>query len=148
MFALNQAEEFFAEKYDNVIQLMANCPIRDAACIKDMYDEHCRKNHEFSISCFKFGWMNPWWALKKDQDGRGERVFEGTFVRSQDLPDLYCPTGAIWIAQTESLKRDQSFYGEGHRFLEIPWQQAVDIDSAEDLVFATCVAEFIKQNKQ
>ncbi len=147
LFALEQAEDYFGEKYENVVQLMANCPLRDDQCIKRVFEEHCTKNHEFSISCFKFGWMNPWWALKVDQEGNGKRLIENTYIRSQDLPELYCPTGAVWIAKTESLKRDKSFYGSQHKFVEITWQQAVDIDSEDDLIFAECVSSYMKKVK-
>ena len=145
--ALEQAENYFNEKYDNVVQLMANCPLRNAECISELFKKHCQSNNEFSLSCFKFGWMNPWWALKVDKNGNGEKLWDGTFIRSQDLPDLFCPTGAVWIAKTESLKRDKSFYGQGHKFLEISWQQAVDIDCDEDMIFASCVADFIEKIK-
>ena len=90
--------------------------------------------------------MNPWWALKVDENGNGERLFSGAFVRSQDNPELYCPTGAIWIARTESLKKDKTFYGQGHKFFEIPWQLAVDIDTEDDLIFAECVSEHMKKS--
>ena len=47
--------------------------------------------------------------------------------------DLYCPTGAIWIANTEALMGTKSFYGPGYRFYPMPWKKAIDIDDYEDL---------------
>ena len=145
--ALLQAESFYNETYQHVCQLMANCPLRTTQNILDMWAFHEQNHHEFSLSCFKFGFMNPWWALKLDADGTGKRLFENTFVRSQDLPELYCPTGAIWLAKAASLKRDRSFYGQNHKFFEIPWENAVDIDNEEDIVFADIIAEYL-QKKQ
>ena len=62
--------------------------------------------------------------------------------RSQDLPDLYCPTGAIWIAKTKDLIRSKTFYGEGYCFEEINWINAIDIDDYEDLEFAKISKKF------
>lgn len=60
--------------------------------------------------------------------------------RSQDLDDLYCPTGSIWVAKLSNLLKDGTFYGKGHRFSEIPWESAVDIDDWPDLAFAQKIA--------
>ena len=87
--------------------------------------------------------MNPWWALKLDSDGTGTKLFDNTFIRSQDLPELYCPTGAIWCAKVDNLKEDRTFYGKDHKFFEIPWQNAVDIDDKEDFSFALSVLNSI-----
>ena len=71
------------------------------------------------------------------ETGEHEPMFpEALSVRSQDLDDLYCPTGSIWTAKLSSLVKDGTFYGKGHRFLEIPWESAVDIDDWSDLEFA------------
>ncbi len=143
--ALIQAEEYFGERYDHVVQLMANCPLKTTQNLLDIFNFHMSNNNTFSLSVFKFGWMNPWWALSVDNQGKGEKLFKNTFVRSQDLPDLFCPTGAIWVAQAAALKKEKNFYGTGHRFFEIPWENAVDIDNQEDFDFAECVLNYLKQ---
>ena len=144
--ALIQAEEYFNETYDHVVQLMANCPLKTSRNIKDIFDCHITKQHNYTLSVFKFGWMNPWWALKLDSDGTGTKLFDNTFIRSQDLPELYCPTGAIWCAKVDNLKEDRTFYGKDHKFFEIPWQNAVDIDDKEDFSFALSVLNSMKMN--
>ena len=79
----------------------------------------------------------PWWALKLSEDGRGESIFpEALKKRSQDLPDLYCPTGAIWFANREELIKNKSFYMKNTRYEEISWISAVDIDEYDDLKMA------------
>lgn len=135
--AINQAEAFYNEKYDIVIQLMANAPLRDETDILNHYKIFLKEKRTFQISSFKFGWMNPWWAFKMDQNGNGEWIMkEGIGKRSQDLEDLYCPTGVIWIAEVGALKKANTFYGPGFVFCEINWKHAVDIDNVDDLEFA------------
>lgn len=138
--AIHQAETYYNEKYDVVIQLMANAPTRDENDIIDHYKNFVESKKTFQISSFKFGWMNPWWAFKINKNGSHEWMLEqGIGKRSQDLEELFCPTGAIWIAKVEALKKIGTFYGPEYSFCEINWKHAVDIDNFEDLEFAKAV---------
>lgn len=135
--ALGQAEAHWGEHYDHVSQLMANCPLRSAADIRDSVANFLRRGAQFQISCFRFGWMNPWWAARLDDGQRPDYLFpQERTARSQDLPHLYCPSGAIWIAGCEPLRKRGSFYGPGHIMHPISWMSAMDIDDTEDLAMA------------
>ncbi len=143
--ALTQAKEYWEEEYDIVVQLMANCPLRDANDIVKSVEYFESEDVDFQISCFKYGWMNPWWAAKLGSKGEPEPIFQDALSeRSQDLPELYCPTGATWIASTSALMSSHNFYGKGHTFFPMNWSHAVDIDDYDDLVFAESVAMFLK----
>jgi N-acylneuraminate cytidylyltransferase len=81
--------------------------------------------------------MNPWWAGKLKDRYKPESISpEALKARSQDLPDLFCPTGAIWIARISELLKTDTFYGPDYTMYPIPWQHAVDIDDMEDLKMA------------
>lgn len=133
--ALEVLESEFDETYDMVVQLMANCPLRDYTEITKATEFFETNGHNFQISCFQYGWMNPWWAHRLDNDMKAKPLFteEMKGKRSQDLDSLYCPTGAIWIAQTAALIQSKSFYGEDYRFFPMSWRKALDIDDYEDL---------------
>lgn len=138
--ALQQAMDHWHEAYATVVQLMANCPLRDAADIRRSISTFDARRRSFQISCFRFGWMNPWWATKLDNEGNPERLFpEAASERSQDLPELFCPTGAVWIGKTDLFLESRSFYGDDHRFEPLSWKSAVDIDDQDDLEFARAV---------
>ena len=84
--------------------------------------------------------MNPWWAAKINKDGSPDWLYpDGIVKRSQDLDDLYCPTGVIWIANIKKLLKSNTFYGPGHKFCELNWKSAVDIDDYDDLEFAKAI---------
>ncbi len=130
-------QNIWEEEIDVVTQLMANCPLRTSEVIITFLDKFDELGAPFLLSCFKFGWMNPWWSLRKTETGEYEPMFpKALSVRSQDLDDLYCPTGSIWMAKLSSLEKDGTFYGNGYRFSEIPWESAIDIDDWSDLEFA------------
>ena len=133
--ALLQAEKYYGP-YDIVIQLMANCPLRGVNEIDSAIESFFESEHESQISFFKFGWMNPWWAHTINQGIPSALFKDAGHKRSQDLDDLYCPTGAIWICQSEVLKRDKTFYSANYRAHKMNWVSAMDIDDYEDLKMA------------
>ena len=145
--ALIQAEAYWGETYDSVTQLMPNCPLRNSGDIQTAFKAFESGKRQAQISCFKFGWMNPWWAFELSPAGVGTAKFPSALKsRSQDLPSLYCPTGAIWIASSQSLKSHRSFYMPGHTFEPIPWISAVDIDDESDLEFARFILSKLKDS--
>jgi N-acylneuraminate cytidylyltransferase len=143
--ALDQIRIVLGEEYDVVCQLMANCPLRGAEDILSAHAAFDGASADFQISCTRFGWLNPWWALKLDGAGAGTRLFpEQALLRSQDQQPLYCPTGAIWMARAAQLASAGTFYGPGHRFEPMPTLSAIDIDDEHDLEFAR--AAYILRN--
>ena len=145
--ALRQAEQYWGEEFDVVSQLMANCPLRDAEDIRAAVQNFIIRGAESQICSFRFGWMNPWWAVKLDEQGRPDYLFpDARGARSQDLPPLYCPSGAIWVARGSVLKSAKTFYAPGHIFYSLSWMSAMDIDDAEDLEMAN--ACFLIKKKQ
>lgn len=144
--ALQQAMEYWQEDYSLVVQLMANCPLRTSADIEAAVASFEQSSRSAQISCFEYGWMNPWWATKLDEAGRPTKLFPEAFAsRSQDLPKLYCPTGAIWISSTTTLLTHKTFYSPDHAFEPMSMKSAMDIDDYTDLQFAQALSI---QNKQ
>jgi len=147
--ALNQAEDFWGCRFDVVTQLMANCPLRDSEDIIRAVKNFDHDHHPSQISCFRFGWMNPWWAVKLDAQGLPNYLFpEARSARSQDLPPLFCPSGAIWIARTQTLISEKTFYVPGHTLYPLSWVSAMDIDDAEDMEMAKACFLIKQQSKQ
>lgn len=125
-----------------VAQLMANCPLRTAADVRDSYTAFRERQVVAQISVTRFGWQNPWWAFQQEADGVLIPLFpERTTQRSQDLPSLVCPTGAIWWARADVLRRERTFHVAGRVGWEMPWARGVDIDTEEDWAFAAALLE-------
>lgn len=135
--AMLQAELHWGERYDVVAQLMANCPLRTARDIRDAVAAFDAGAAPAQISAFRFGWMNPWWAARLQVDGQPDWLFpEARIARSQDLPPLYCPSGALWLARRDDFLAGGSFYLPGHTLHPMDWMSAMDIDDEADLTMA------------
>jgi pseudaminic acid cytidylyltransferase len=129
-------------RFDHVAQLMANCPLRTAEDIRASHAQFLESGAETQISVMEYGWMNPWWAMTSDDRHALSPIFKDmTTMRSQDQPRLLCPTGVIWWAGAEALRRHGTFYAPGYRGWTIPWQRGVDIDSEDDWQMAELLME-------
>jgi CMP-N-acetylneuraminic acid synthetase len=125
------------ERFEAVCQLMANCPLRDSEDVEGSYRCFEASGAEAQISTSRYGFLNPWWALQQGDDGRLKPLFaEELKARSQDLPELYCPNGAIWWAQSTELRRGRTFHLPGCTGFELCWQHAMDIDTDDDWALA------------
>jgi N-acylneuraminate cytidylyltransferase len=145
--ALDQIADTLGEQYETVVQLMANCPLRDASHVKTSIAAFDHLGATFQISCVRFGWLNPWWAVRRNEDGSALPLFPDAFgKRSQDLDPLFSPTGAIWIARSAALRQYKTFYGPRHRYEPLPWSAGVDIDEEDDLAFARA-AYFVSRER-
>ena len=71
--------------------------------------------------------------MRRNEEFRLKPLFPDEMKqRSQDLPELFCPTGAIWWASAEALRREKTFYMKDQTGWEMPWQRGMDIDTPED----------------
>tara|TARA_A100001388_G_C28693709_1_gene462611 strand:- start:97 stop:774 length:678 start_codon:yes stop_codon:yes gene_type:complete len=137
LHALEQSEKYFGEQYENITQLMPNCPFRSSETIKDFHDTYLSENTETLLSCMDFGWLKPWWAFSLDENNKAQFLFpEKMSLRSQELESLYTVSGAIWITRPNVLKKYKTFYTPNAQFLPISSLAAADIDTYNDLSFA------------
>ncbi len=129
------------ERFAQVAQLLPNCPLRDAGDVRASLAAFEASDAEFQISVTRYGWLDPWWAMQIGDGGRLEPLFPDALARrSQDLAELFCPTGAVWWARTAALRRAGTFYGEGVRGFPLAWRHAVDIDDEDDFAMAEALA--------
>lgn len=120
-----------------VAQLMPNCPLRNGEDIVASHRSFESSCAESQISVVRYGWQNPWWAMRRDEQCRLEPLFTmESSARSQDLPELFCPTGAIWWARAEALRSAKTFHLKNRTGWEIPWQRGIDIDTFDDWAMA------------
>jgi len=128
--------------YGIVAQLMPNCPLRTVDDIVASYQYFMDSKALSQISVTKYGWQNPWWAIKKDESGYLTPLFpEQLKQRSQDLPEIFCPTGAIWWIQADVLRQYKTFHCENKTGWEISWDHGIDIDTEDDWQLAELLME-------
>lgn len=120
-------------RFDSIAQLMPNCPLRTAGDILASYAQFEATGCNSQISVVKFMSQTPWWAVTRDEYFALKPIFASHILaRSQDLPELFCPTGAVWWARTAALRQAKTFHTPDRTGWQIPWERAIDIDTPED----------------
>jgi CMP-N-acetylneuraminic acid synthetase len=128
------------QRFAHVAQLMANCPLRTAEDVRASYAAFRERPEVPQLSVMKFASGSAWWAAEL-HEGEMEFVFADRISqRSQDLPRLVCPTGAVWWTSTAELAARHGFYGGPVRGWEIPWERGIDIDDETDWLLAEALA--------
>jgi CMP-N-acetylneuraminic acid synthetase len=120
-------------RFTSVAQLMPNCPLRDADDVRASYEQFVESRSCAQLSVARFGWQTPWWAMRRGDDFTLAPLFpQEAVMRGQDLPPLFCPTGAIWWARAETLREAGTFHVPGRTGWEIDPVHAIDIDTEDD----------------
>ncbi len=128
--ALNQ----IPETYDYLVLLQPTSPLR---VVEDI-DGAIEKCHASGAPACVTGCeptKSPYWMFHL---GDGETMTpviesEGLKTRRQDLPKVFAPNGAVFLAQIPWYREHLTFYGPGTVAYMMPPERSVDVDSALDL---------------
>lgn len=120
--------------YDYVVLLQPTSPLRiaadiDAACLTL---ESRRTPACVSVSLVD---QSPYWMCQIAADGRVIPLFgsEMRGARRQDLPAVYAPNGAVYVADIAWLRRTRTFITDETVAYLMPPERSLDIDTAADL---------------
>jgi len=89
----------------------------------------------------------PHWAVHESEEGYLREFFETSSLwgekpdRSQDLPDLFYPNGAIFAATTEAWHKHKSFYTSETVGYKMPPERSFDIDEPWELELIRSIME-------
>lgn len=126
---------------DFVFQLLPTCPLRGPEIIDQFWSDFMNlQEPRIAMSCASPLGLNPNWAIERNGDGSFIRLDPVRWgQRSQDLPSIYFPSGAIWCAETKELLAAGSFHSASSNFIEIPAVAAFDIDTLNEFKFAEII---------
>jgi len=128
-----------------VVLLQPTSPLRTFQDIDSAVKLFLNKKCRSVISVFEAE-ANFWWAMEiKKSYLKPFFTWEKFFARSQDLPKVYTPNGAIYISTPEILKKYKSFYIKNEILPYImPKERSIDIDYEIDFK----LAELIIKNEE
>lgn len=123
-------------------QLLPCCPLRTSRSILEHMTVFLDENRLFQLSLQPYISTYPQWAMKREANGLlnsswSKKPLVGP---SQDLEDLYCPSGGVWIARVRALEDQQAFYGTPLHGEVLSSPEGIDIDTDDDFRFAEALA--------
>ncbi len=146
--ALLESERLFNEKYDAIVILYGNVPLRPADLIDRAVEKLAATRCDSVQSVAPVGKMHPYWMKKLT--GPGGDVLEhyqpNHIYRRQDLPPVYMLDGGIIAVTRASLMSEKpgephAFLGTDRRAIVTQPGEVVDIDTAEDMTIASARME-------
>lgn len=146
--AVEEVERRHGERYEAVVILYANVPIRPAGLIDQAVEKLITSGGDSVQSVCPVGKLHPYWMRRLT--GPNGDVLEpyqpNDVYRRQDLPAVYQLDGGIIAVRRESLfiveqGKPHAFLGRDRRAVVTTPGSVVDIDDAKDLAVARALVE-------
>lgn len=139
---LFHALEVLGENYDYLVLLQATSPLRQGGDI-DRCLEICVESAAPACVSLTEPEKSPYIMYRVDEEGAMEPLFPDLSLigRRQELPPVYVPNGAVYVAETNWFRRTGTFYSrETHAYL-MPRSRSVDVDYPTDLIVASAALD-------
>jgi len=132
------------DKYDYVVMLQPTSPLRQAIDIDGCIEMCLTQKAPACISVVEPG-ESPYLMFKIDNNGLTVPITDLGFTtaRRQDLPRTYAINGAVYVFNTDWIKKNPVFMTSETRFFIMPRERSWDIDTTLDLK----ICDFLLSNK-
>ncbi len=142
--AFLEAEKYYGQEFDVLVDLDATSPLRTVEDIKGAYNQLIAEDANILITaspCRK----NPYFNMVEIVDGRVRKVKElkPSPTRRQDAPAVYDMNASIYIWNRQALMENDTLFTDKTSLFLMPEERSVDIDTALDWEFV----EFITGKK-
>lgn len=146
ILALVNAVEQLKEKEgylpDYVLLLQPNVPFRTAEDMDNVIKMALDKDADSVVSVCE-AQVHPYLSKKINEQGLLENFIEIPVselqMNRQNLPEAYELNGALYLAKTELLLAQKSFYGDKTFAYIMPAERSIDIDTPWDMYLARLV---------
>jgi CMP-N,N'-diacetyllegionaminic acid synthase len=130
-----------SDTYDVLVMMHSTVPLRLAADIDSCIRLMNERAAPACISICEAG-KPPFWTFALKDGNRIDPLlgWDGFRRRRQDLPAVFLPTGAVFVARIPWFLEHVSFYSPDTVGCVVPRERSVDID--EELDFALCETLF------
>lgn len=125
-----------------VVLLQVTTPLRTAGDIDSAIEKLQNSASAQSVVSVSDFITPPLWSVKQNKDGFLTTYFEPDMLwkddipRSQDLPDIKHPNGAVFGATVDEFKEQKSFYTDRTLEYKMPIERSIDIDEPYELKIA------------
>lgn len=122
--------------YDYVMLFQPTSPLTLSRDIDGCIESCINSNAKAMVSVTEPG-KNPYWMFKIGKDNKLLPLLGEDYLNKprQQLPPVYTPTGAIYMAETGWFLKKQSFYSNVTKGFVMPLERSLDIDSELDFNF-------------
>ena len=132
--ALVHALDQMTKKYDYLVLLQPTSPLR----ITEDIDGAIKKCHDKGAPACVSGCeptKSPYWMYYLDKGQKMKAVIDSEYItkQRQELPKVFAPNGAVFVAQVSWFRDNLTFYGPDTIAYIMPAERSIDVDTALDL---------------
>jgi len=127
---------------DFLTYLRPTTPFKSSDLISICYQKLCKNPDASALRTVTAseGVFHPYWMFGKGKDQFLKPFVDGIsiskYYRRQMLPDCYRLNGVVDILRPDIIRKSDDIYGSNIAFQEVNEQQALDIDTEMDFLFA------------
>lgn len=120
--------------FDYVVLLQATSPLRRGSDI-DGAIRTCIDTGAATCISVNEPPKSPYWMFTMDGAGRLQPLMghEHASKRRQELPVVYAPNGAVYVAQVDWFRQNRRFVGDDTVPFVMPYERSIDIDQITDI---------------
>jgi len=144
---VGHAIEWFRERddeFDIVCSIPVTTPFREPRDINRAIRTLQETDAQSVVGVTEFD-PPPFWAVTADEDGVLRPYFNDEYMwsttRTQEVPSLFRPNGAVFAATVSAFLEHESFYTDRTRGWEMPRARSLDIDEPFDLEIARALMQ-------
>jgi CMP-N,N'-diacetyllegionaminic acid synthase len=121
-------------KYDYVVLLQPTSPLRTVEDIDGCIEKCVQEDAQSCVSICQAE-HSPYWMYILSEQGKMQKLIKaGNFTRRQDLPIVYRLNGALYVARTELILKEKSFFCDETKGYVMNPDHSVDIDTEMDFL--------------
>lgn len=127
--------ETIGEKYDLVVCLQVTSPLLISEDIDGAIRTCVGKNTGSCVTVCEVN-KSPYWMFSMAEDGVIKPLMGESFLskRRQELPMVYIPNGAVFVAMWDWFLEHKTFYGDLAAGYVMPKSRSIDIDTENDFM--------------
>ncbi len=120
------------ERASEILLLQPTSPLRKTSDISNIVKRKIDKNCDSIVSITE-AFSHPYLCYKLSISGKiSSFMHKKNLKRRQELPDIYCLNGSIYLANRKFLLEKNSFIDEGTLGYLMPQERSIDIDNIYD----------------
>lgn len=129
-------------EYDTLVLLQPTSPLRTPDDIRDGVEKYKSGDYNFVVSVSHIDPHYFHWAMEETEDGYWEMHFGDKYLKERPLlPDKYRPNGSIKIADIESLRAENDFFGEKCGAIKTPRRRSEHVGTRYEFDIAEALLE-------
>tara|TARA_B100000886_G_scaffold339941_1_gene307053 strand:- start:1957 stop:2658 length:702 start_codon:yes stop_codon:yes gene_type:complete len=146
--AINYIEQNKEKKYKGLIVLPPTSPLRNIQDINKSIKLFENKDSDVVIAVRKAE-RNPYFNMV-ERDNKGflniSKKLKTNIFRRQDAPIVFDMTTTIFVININFLKKNKNIFQGKIRYIEVPYERSIDIDTPQDLFIAEKLLKFKKND--